>query len=55
MKNHLLALFKFSICLSRRCDQNLHSFVIVLHDLPIKIEETELYMITKKWRSIKNV
>ena len=52
MKSLLLALFKFTICLTSEFTQNLKSFVVVFHDFPLKVEETSLYTWLMLWRSV---
>ena len=55
MKEHLLALFKFTIGTAFQFTQNLRSLVVLLHDFPLKVEETKLYAEVKKWRSPSDV
>ena len=55
MRFHLLVLFKFTICTTRGFTQNLRTFVIVLHDYPVKVEESKLYSLVKKWRVPDNI
>ena len=55
MRHHLLALFKFSICISLGFTQNLRTFVVVLHDFPIKVEESKLYALVKNWKCEEDV
>lgn len=55
MKSHLLALFKFTICLTGNASHNLESFVVLLHDHPILVETTELYSLVKKWKHNEDV
>ena len=55
MRFHLLVLFKFIICITQGFTQNLRSFVILIHDYPVKVEETELYSLVKKWRDPKDI
>ena len=55
MKRHLLALFKFSICITKGFTQNLRTFVVVLHDFPIKVEESKLYGLVKNWKCEEDV
>lgn len=46
-----MALHKFTICLADELTQNLRSFVVLLHDYPLKVEESDLFSVVKKWRS----
>ena len=55
MKSSEVALFKFLICTTNDCTQNLRFFVLVLHDLPLKVEKTELYRQVKKWRNVYDI
>ena len=55
MKSHLLALSKFTICLAHGFTYNLRSFVVLLHDYPLKVEKTEIYSLLKKWRTPADV
>ena len=55
MKSRLLALFEFKICLTYDFNRNLRSFVVVLHDYPLKVEQTQLYSLVKKWISPEDV
>ena len=55
MRSHLLALFQFTICITPGFSQNLRSFVLILHDQPLKVEETALYSLVKKWRTPEDV
>ena len=55
MQSSLLALFKFTICSDYRCSQNLHTFAVVLHNLPLKVEKTELFSLVKRWKSLADV
>lgn len=55
MKSHLLALSKFTICTNNNCDQNLSTFVVLLHDFPLKPEKTALYGLVKKWKSSSDI
>ena len=51
LNSHFLALFKFTICLANSFPQNIRTFVILLHDFPLPVEETEIYSVVKKWRN----
>ena len=51
VKCHLLTLCKFTLCQTKGFSQNICSFVVLLHDYPLKVEKTELYHFVKKWRS----
>ena len=55
MYKYLLALSKFTICLDSGCTQNMRYFSVLLHDEPLKVENTNLYSIVKKWRSQEDV
>ena len=55
MKSRLLAVFNFTKCTTERFTHNLRCFVIVLHDYPLKVENTMLYNIVKRWRSSQDV
>ena len=55
MQSHLLALSRFTIFHTDGLTQNLRTFVILLHDYPLKVENTELYNLVKTWRTPKDV
>ena len=55
MKSSLLVLFEFKICLTYDFTWNLHSFAVVLHNYPLKVEQTQLYSLVKKWISPEDV
>ena len=55
MKDSLLALSKLGICITQGFTQNVRSFVVVLHDIPLKVEQTLLYSFVKDWRTAEDV
>ena len=55
MKAKLLALTSFVICITSGFSQNLRSFVVLLHDFPLKVEKAQIYSTVKNWRSASDI